>query len=318
MPPRLLSVTSADGSVAGDATLKLFPDSELPALAVPPARSIIAEGLAAVGLQGRTAEERIALADICKEVHGKHSVLDLCEADFPKLLERAKRKLDKLQRSRVLDAVDELNLQQKGAPKSPGSRAQSRSDRQGREPHSREGKSRGGNYQESEVHQLLAMIAESSAAPEDAKKLKAQVPELIHRFRPPCKRRFSLDDIVALVSRLDQQADRLRLDREQQRQAMQGPRPFMPPVSGAASSRSFAYLEACKVPMPKPLDLPAFLPPRAKDMREHTMSKSHSMPHLNRSTLNASSKLMIGIRTKGHDVPMQLTAGSPKKVTFNC
>merc|ERR1719174_3217374 len=39
------------------------------------------------------------MSDLCKDVRGKIPVTDLCEQELPKLLEKAKKKLEKTSRS---------------------------------------------------------------------------------------------------------------------------------------------------------------------------------------------------------------------------
>jgi len=311
---------------------------------IPPAQSIVAEGLAALGLQGRTVEQRMAISEICKEVRGKASVHDLCEVDFPKLVERAKGKMDKLQRARVLDAAEELELEKKEQPRG-------KSLRDGVKRRFTERAAKGGQvYQEEDVNQLLTCIASSSAAgPGDVRSLQAKVPELVSTFKPPCKRRFDVEDVTALAARLDQQADRMRMDREQKKNVMQGPVLHLHPsgartdpradagylrsqtdkssgcgesklratASGYIGSRSgsFAYREACKMSQPFPMDLPTFLPRHSKDI-QNSFRKSESMPQLSRPSQFQAESKRNPLRTTGC-MAMQMTAGSVKRVTFN-
>lgn len=273
-----------------------------------PAKALVATGLNALGLQGRTVEERKEIAKIYKRLSGKGKVHDLCDKDFPKVFESAKEKLEALRHKRVLDAIREL--ERKSQPDS-----QSRGVG-------------GGVYSLTEVQELLGIIAASSVVDEDLPQLQVEVPKILRRFKPPGKRRLGLEDIALLASRLDERADQLRFDREQELQILQGPVRVPPAVKRRtdidkvdARTGPFArYLEVCQVPTPEPIDLTVFvhLLPRGKDsqsnsMRRDRLGKSQSLPQLKKSPSVGTESTL---RSTGHQVALQMSTGTLKKVSF--
>merc|ERR1719401_1419015 len=159
--------------------------------------------------------------------------------------------------------------------------------------------------------------------------LQAHLPSIIRRFKTPGKRKFGVEDVKFLASRMDEYADQLRLDREQDGELLQAP------VRGASLARGrldinmvdssrnrLAYLEVCNVPTPQPTDLRAFVhpQPQGRDLRQkslqHTqLGKSQSLPQLSKSCMKGHNPNST-LRTTGHHVAMQMSTGSIKRVSF--
>jgi len=301
----------------GDGWPMMADGTEVPMVRIPPAQTLAADVLAAVGMKGRTADERLVMSDLCKDVRGKIPVTDLCEQELPKLLEKAKKKLEKTSKQRVLEAVEEMERTRKEC-----------SESQSRHGHQHKTKpSKAGTYALEDIEELLIQMANSTAAPEDLKQLQAEVPSLTRMYRIPHKKRYTLEDVVVFVAHLDEKAARIKSDREQETVLIKPPVMYLPQVPGATLRRrpfSLGYKEACGVQAPE-MRLRQFARPRCKELRERaekTLAQSQSLPTLQRPKsltkplnpmLAASSATLQNLK-----MDMTMTEGSSKRVTFQC